>query len=65
MTKIFRILMAAIILSLASCGHDNGDNLQPEPTPPTVANKSKHLQIRMHDFPLLDHEVEKVVVEIQ
>ena len=30
-----------------------------------MADKSRHLQIRMHDFPLLDHDIEKVVVDIR
>jgi hypothetical protein len=48
------------VLSLASCGPDT------DPAPQvTVADKSRHLQIRMHDFPLLDHDIEKVVVDIR
>lgn len=51
--KIFFVLLLALSAMLVSCNNNS------------AVKAGNHLQIRMHDFPIQDQSVEKVIVEIK
>ena len=56
--KMFFVLLLALGPMLVSCDSNFADN--------SVAKAgTHHLQIRMHDFPIQDKEVQKVIVEVR
>ncbi len=55
--KIFFVLLLALGAMLVSCGSNSANN--------SAVKAGKYLQIRMHDFPIQDKEVEKVIVEVR